>query len=270
MVLVLLGVTPLGSNNHLYPNMNNMFLVFGYTFYMLWVLFQNTWMYREMSAGRFIFSLYPAKAMLGMFLAVMCLQCLLFGAVFTFRDGMSGQKRDTKIENNAILKGMVTNQELAVSIEELTAYMEQEQLTEKGLILYGQIPATSYFLDMPSAISTTWPDLRSYGYDIMVADMEALERSMAESAQEAGVQNAGLQDAGSQDESMQAARPVIILGAGLDAFLRSDEQGMADAELTEPEKAAYMTDRKLLLITEFMEKYDYKRDFGNAKFAVYR
>lgn len=270
MVLVLLGVTPLGSNNHLYPNMNNMFLVFGYTFYMLWVLFQNTWMYREMSAGSFIFSLYPARAMLGMFLAVMCLQCLLFGAVFTFRDGMSGQKRDTKIENNAILKGMVTNQELAVSIEELTAYMEQEQLTERGLILYGQIPATSYFLDMPSAISTTWPDLRSYGYDIMVADMEALERGMVESTQEAGVQNAGSQDAGSQDESMQAPRPVIILGAGLDAFLRSDEQGMADAELTESEKAAYLTDRKLLLITEFIEKYDYKRDFGNAKFAVYR
>ena len=93
---------------------------------------------------------------------------------------------------------------------------------------------------------------------------------MAESAQEAGVQNTGSQDAGSQDESMQTGRPVIILGAGLDAFLRSDEQGMTDAELTEPEKAAYMTDRKLLLITEFMEKYDYKRDFGNAKFAVYR
>ena len=99
----------------------------------------------------------------------------MFGAVFTFRDGMSGQKRDTKIENNAILKGMVTNNELAVAVEELTAYVEEEGFADRELILYGQIPATSYILDMPSAISTTWADLRSYSYGTMVNDMKTLE-----------------------------------------------------------------------------------------------
>ena len=65
-------------------------------------------------------------------------------------------------------------------------------------------------------------------------------------------------------------RPVIILGAGLDGFLRGDEQAMEAAELTEHERAAYETDQKLKLITDFMDTYDYRRDFGNAKFAVYR
>ena len=264
IVLILLGVTPLGSNNHLYPNMNNMFLVFGYTFTMLWVLVQNTWMYREMAAGNMIFSLYPVKAMVTAFLLVMCLQCLLFGAVFTFRDGMSGQKRNTKIENNDILKGMVTNQELAVSVEELTAYMEQAQLTDQELILYGQIPAVSYFLDMPAAISTTWPDLRSYGYETMVADMKAVEESMQGPMKESVQESAQSYGASGQE------RPVIILGAGLDGFLRGDEHAMEAAELTEHERAAYETDQKLKLITDFMDTYDYRRDFGNAKFAVYR
>ena len=47
-------------------------------------------------------SLFPVRSMLAVFLGVTSIQCLLFGAVFTFRDGMSGQKRDTRIEINVI------------------------------------------------------------------------------------------------------------------------------------------------------------------------
>lgn len=229
MVLIFIGVTPLGSNNHLYPNMNNMFPVFGYTFYMLWEGAKLFAKEKQVEIRGRSISLFPIKAMLCAFLGVMCLQCILFGVVFTFRDGMSGQKRDTKIEKNAILKGMVTNSELAHSIEELTLYVEEKGYQDRELILYGHIPATSYFLDMPAAISTTWPDLRSYGYEVMVEDFATLEKEMQETKRQ---------------------KPLVILSGELDEKSLPEEQ-------------------KGMLIQEFLEQYEYKRDFSNARFIVY-
>lgn len=245
MALILLAVTPLGSNNHLYPNMNNMFLIFPFGLWMLWRALQ-----KMRGAGERILvqkgvSLFPIEAALFAFLLAMSVQCFLFGAVFTFRDGMSGQKRDTKIEKNDILKGMVTNRELAEAIEELTTFVEQEGLSDQSLLLYGQIPAVSYILDMPPAISTSWPDLRSYGYDLMEAEMERLRTMPKEE------------------------RPLIVLGAGLDGFLREDTQAMEQAGLTQKERGDYETDQKLTLITSYMEEAGYQRIFGNARFAVY-
>ena len=44
---------------------------------------------------------------------------------------------------------------------DLTAYAVKEGLAGEKAILYGEIPGISYFLDMPAAISTSWPDLVS-------------------------------------------------------------------------------------------------------------
>lgn len=245
MVLILIAVTPLGSNNHLYPNMNNMFLVFPFG---LWMAFR--FLRRLLQKGTMTekgISLFPVGAMLSAFLLAMSFQCFLFGAVFTFRDGMNGEKRDTKIEKNVILKGMVTNQELASAVEGLTDYVNQEDLSGRSLILYGHIPATAYILDMPPAISTTWPDLRSYNYDIMVSDMERLKKVREEKE-----------------------RPLIILSAGVDGFLRGDTQAMEAAKLTQAEAEGYKSDKKLVLITSYMKEMGYERTFGNARFAVYQ
>ncbi len=279
MVLILIAVTPLGSNNHLYPNMNNMFLVFPFTLSVFqrflgslgragYVEFSGRKgigqdrrknsqdrMEMEQDKKKWKISLCPVSVMLSVFLLVTAVQCFLFGAVFTFRDGMSGQKRDTKIEKNVILKGMVTNRELAEAIEELTVYMDMEELTDRKLILYGQIPAVSYMLDMRPAISTSWPDLRSYSYEVMVADMENLREGRMP---------------GGRPENEISDEPVIILGAGLDGFLRKDEEAMDAAELTEKERKDYETDKKLKLILDFMEAEGYERSFGNARFAVYK
>lgn len=229
MVLILIGVTPLGSNNHLYPNMNNMFLVFPFALAICISFIKNMLQYDgwvfERKEKEYVISVFPVRTMLSIFLIVMAFQCLMFGAVFTFRDGMSGQKRDTKIENNAILKGMVTNNELAVAVEELTAYVEEEGFADRELILYGQIPATSYILDMPSAISTTWADLRSYSYGTMVNDMKTLEGEILLKGRE---------------------MPLVILG---------EEPAESDA--------------KWKLITDFMNQYEYKQAFENTRFTVY-
>jgi len=242
MALILIMITPLGSNNHLYPNMNNMFLVFPFGLSLFWRFLKN--LYKTGGAivgrGRAAVSFFPIRAMLAAFLGVMSLQCLLFGAVFTFRDGMSGQKRDTKIEKNAILKGMVTNAPLAEAVEGLTEYIEAEALSDKSVILYGQIPGISYMLDMPPAISTAWPDLASYHYEVMAEDMERLREREAEEG-----------------------RPLIILGAGMEKWIRGEE-------LTEAELAYYGINEKWFMIYDYMMEKGYEKTFENGMFVVYQ
>ena len=251
MTLVILAVTPLGSNNHLYPNINNMFLVFPFTFSGIHQLFRGRYFNGDPVAGRFSgatwklkkreFATFPAAAMLLLFVAALSVQSLGFGAVFTFRDGMSGQKRDTKIENNDILKGMVTNRELADQITGLSDYAQQQALSGHKVILYGQIPAVSYFLQMEPAISTSWPDLRSYDISVMQADLQQLTET-----------------------------PVIILSAKTDAFLTDDAQGEQVLGVTQQELAAYRADPKLKLLSDYMAQNHYQETYTNTAFAVYQ
>ena len=234
MTLILIAITPLGSNNHLYPNINNMFLVLPFGLSVL----LRFW--KGLRGKGEKMSLFPVRAMLAVFLGVMSIQCLLFGAVFTFRDGMSGQKRDTRIEKNAILKGMTTNAPLAEAIEGLTEYVETEKLSDRSVILYGQIPAVSYILDMPPAISTSWPDLASYHYEVLEEDMEKLRNG------EAG-----------------GERPLVILGAG-------PQQWIQGAEMTETEIAYHKLDDKWELIYTYMVEQGYEMTYGNGMFSVYQ
>ena len=240
MVLILIGVTPLGSNNHLYPNINNMFLVFPFSILFFLRFLRHAGERRELLIGKREnrISLFPMRAMLTAFLAATAMQCLLFGAVFTFKDGVYGEKRDTKIENNIVLRGMVTNALLAESIEGLTAYVETEGLSDRNVILYGWIPAVSYLLDMPPAISTSWPDLDSYNYAVMAEDMAKLR-------------------AGGQ-------KPLIILGtAGPERWIRG-------AAMSEEEILYYRLNEKWEMLYAYMVEQGYEKVYGNDIFTVYR
>lgn len=243
MVLILIGVTPLGSNNHLYPNMNNMFLVFPFGILFFLRFLRHIWKESALLIGkaRQRISLFPVKAVFAAFLTVTIIQSLLFGAVFTFRDGMSGQKRDTKIEKNAILKGMVTNAALAEAIEGLTGFVEKEGLSDRSVILYGRIPAVSYILDMPPAISTSWPDLRSYNYAVMEEDLRKL-----------------------QEHPQESGRPLVILAAaGPERWIRGEE-------MSEEDIAYYMLNEKWEMLYNYMVDQGYERVYGNEEFVVYK
>lgn len=243
MVLILIAVTPLGSNNHLYPNMNNMFIVFPAGFLFFGRLWKKAWEYDALPGGREgrKVSLFPARSMLAAFLAAVTFQSLLFGMVFTFRDGMNGEKRDTEIEKNAVLKGIVTNAPLAEAIEGLTEYVESERLSDKSVILYGQIPAVSYFLDMPPAISTSWPDLASYNYAVLEEDMEKLRQ-----------------------DSSESGRPLIVLGR------KGPEQWIRGEEISEEDRKRYMLNEKWEMIYDYMVEEGYEKGYENEMFVVYR
>lgn len=216
MVIVIIAITPLGSNNALYPVYNNLFIVAPF-------IFAEGMKYIGSNKAE---SMWPAK--LG--LAVMCfflmLQSLLFGWTFTFRDAGFTTGINTTITQNRVLKGMRTTSERARQIEELSAYVYENDLCGREVLLYGEIPFVVYALEMPSALSSSWADLDTVlNRGEMQAEMEALE-----------------------------SEPVIIIAADRYEDLLNNPD-------TDNEKA--------LLISEYLQTYDYKETFRNDKFVVY-
>ena len=166
MVIVIIAITPLGSNNALYPVYNNLFLVAPFVF--------AEGMKRIGKNKSEL--LWPAKIALSVMCTILMLQSLLFGWTFTFRDEGFTTGIDTTITENRVLKGMRTTSERARQIEELTAYVYENDLCGKEVLLYGEIPFAVYALEMPGALSSSWADLDTVlNRDGMLAEMEALE-----------------------------------------------------------------------------------------------
>lgn len=252
LVLLTIGITPIGSNNNLFPIMNNLFFVAPVSLYALYHIVKK--------AERCTYA-FPVQAVLTAAVLALFIQSIGFGVTFSFRGAREGEKRDTKIEKNGILKGMVTNLEKAEAIEGLTLYWEEQfgEVTSSSgadsgqeLLLFGHIPGVSYFLNTPTAISTSWPDLASYAYQTFEQEMDALREDIISGKRE---------------------KPVLIVSYGVAAVTENDANAMewyaeymeSGEETLEVMKAS----PKLLYLKEFMEQCGYVRTYGNQRFVVY-
>lgn len=166
MVIVIIAITPLGSNNALYPVYNNLFLIAPFTFAM-------GMKYIGIKKNEL---LWPTKLTLVVMTFMLMLQSLLFGWTFTFRDEGFTVGIDTVIRENRVLRGMYTSEERAEVIDELSVYVYDADLTGKKVILYGEIPFASYALQMPGALSSSWADLNTVlSTDAMKKELDALK-----------------------------------------------------------------------------------------------
>ena len=172
MVLVITVVTPLGSNNYTFQNLNNLFLTAPFALYTYVKIFR-----RKPGTGMISAITFPWKAMLVMLGAMILIQSMGFHSQFVFRDGMNGEKRDYQFEEPKALAGMYTTQTNGKSLRELIQYIENKEINQSEVVLYGDCPGLSFILDMPFAIGTSWPDLGSYHYETFVQDLEELEEA---------------------------------------------------------------------------------------------
>lgn len=232
MIFLVVFLTPIGSNNGLYPGINNLFLAIPYLLYCFYRLCRK-------ADGQGRLSLLPLKAVWGGFLALFLFQSMGFGLGFVFVEAHGAKNIDTKAENNDILKGIYMSAERAEWLDGISAYVKEEELTGKEVILYGSIPALSFYLEMPSAFNP-WSDLLSYGQSVMEQALEETEREAA---------------AGEE-------LPIIILER---TFAYNRQDGVA-APGTDGEKAA----TKQELLWRFMEKWEYEETYSNNKFVLYR
>lgn len=233
IILLLVFLTSLGSNNGLYPSMNNLFLAAPFT---LWVCYQ--WF---MSTGQKKVHI-PWKVMLAVLGVMVLVQSIGFHAQFVFLDGVWGEERDTLADGIPKADGIYTNLENAQLLKDLTEYAGEQKFAGREVILYGEIPGLSYFLDMPTAISTSWPDLDSYRMVQFTEDMAEVEQNIEEN------------------------RPVVIVSSAIAAYKSEDAEAYEWFGVSEKD---YDKDEKLALLLEFLDEYGYEETFCNMRYAVY-
>lgn len=233
-VLLQIFLTPLGSNNDLYPIINNLFVAAPF---LLWVLCDAV---KERAVYSFVWQ--APVLLLALFVLV---QSIGSHAAFVFQDGIYGERRDTRVTMPKKATGVYTNAENAALMEELSLFIEEEGLTGRALLTYGELPGLSYLLDMPPALSTGWPDLDSYRMAEYERDLAALR-----AAGEAG-----------------GELPVIIVSSAVAAYLSDDGEAIGWFGVDTEKMAA---DEKLRILVEWIEEYGYTERFGNARYVVYQ
>lgn len=219
MIILVSLITPIGSNNRLLTSINNLFLALPY---VLW----NIYRFCRKADIR----LFAAKVMAVMFLALFLVQSAGFGMKFVFAESGRDIAMDAKAENSDVLKGICMSREKAEWMEEIAAYISGRQLIGREVILYGDIPALSFYLEMPSAFMA-WIDLESYGVDSLETEVDNIRAEISEGKE----------------------LPVVILDN--DLIVNIDTNSVKDI--------------KLALILNYMEVYGYKETFSNQKFILY-
>lgn len=228
--LIMILITPLGSNNYVWPALNNLFFVAPVTFWMVYRFARWGREYLD-STGKVPF--FPVKAMVSAMVLAFFVQSIGLGCFYVFLDGEDGQKRTGIITENPVLKGMYTTDLNGETLSDLSAFMteNEEQYIGKKLILYGNIPGLSYYLDRAPAIFTSWPDLDTNSYERLKTDLDELNGRMAEKG---------------------AERPLVIV-----------------SPYCEEDHLSGGKDEKLSAIRNFMDENDYRQVFENEAYVVY-
>lgn len=253
MVLLVVLLTSIGSNNKVFPSLNNLFVAAPYT---LWqsALFVGNVKEKEFRIGKaksgkqfsIVLSPMAAKCVLTAFLALFLFVVTCFGAKFVFAEGTGAKDVSVTVENNEILKGIQMSPERAEWMSSISAYVAKNNLQGREVILYGEIPAMSYYLQMPSAFNP-WSDLESYSVSRMETDLAELKAEIDEKG---------------------AERPVIIAEKAYENFLPNDIGSVDFSNAVDYNKAMQSTE-KWIMIVDFMAEYGYEKTFTNDKFVIW-
>ncbi len=241
LILLCIAITPLGSNNALFPVYNNLFLICPIILMAIW---KDLIRYKNSKTA------LPGIAMIFGIILVLFIQSVCFGSTFAFRGHKYTSERNDFVEFNEVLYGCTTNNERVEAIEELTSYWNDNKT--KKVLLLGNIPGVSYFLNAPTAIPTSWPDLGSYSYDTYKRDMKELEARIAEKGEEL---------------------PAIILSFGANAVITNDREAQEWFNENKEDGEGYLdvmlSDPKYSDMRDFIKKYGYEMQLCNEKFVVY-
>ena len=174
LIFLIVWITSLGSNNKLYPSMNNLFLALPY---MYWQFYRFCKYVGSFRWKRITISAMPVKCLLGGFFLLFFVQVGLFGRNFAFAEGTGIQDIDAQVTNNETLKGVWMSEERAGWMQGISEYVNERGLAGRDVLIYGQIPALSYYLQMPAAFNP-WPDLDSYQSGQLEQDMLKMQERM--------------------------------------------------------------------------------------------
>ncbi len=158
--LVVIFVTPLGTNNSLYSVINNLFLVYPVAVHVLFKI------------GEFKRFNVLRTGLATIFL-IYIVHMFLFGTMFTFREKQPRQ--DTYVYNNPVMAGMKTSREYAKLYTDISDLWGEKDLEGARVLSFGDVPGFAYYMRSKPAISSTWPSLDSYSNEKFEKEMERLK-----------------------------------------------------------------------------------------------
>ena len=174
---------------------------------------------------------YICKSMFSFVCVCVSVQSILFGIYFIFRDAPAegNQHVEAHINGSVSTKGLHTTVDKNDELNRLGGYLTENDLLDKEVILYGEIPAIAYIYDLQPAIYTTWAELA-------FNTLEKLEKDLT-------------------SEELYQKKPLVIVTA---------EVAKRFENASELEQ-----DKKLNMIFQYMEKFDYKNTYSGTQFYVY-
>ena len=169
-ILMIILITPLGSNNYTHPILNNLFVIAPV---FLW-LFRR--LMQRLGEGHYNF---PWQAMITMVITVVLVQGAIFHYCFAFGDGTDGQKRNSRCSIPKV-SAMVTTEGNAQSLDELYQGLSDNGLLNGKALFFGGVPGLSYIFDLEPAIDTVWPDLDSYSVEKFKDQLKGISEQNSE------------------------------------------------------------------------------------------
>lgn len=228
LILLTLLFAGLGSNNYIYSNINNLFFVLPCFFWMVLCFL------REKEHSLY----FPFQAMSIALILLLTVQALPFGRSFVYEEASGASDASCLITDIPVLSGMHTEQARAAQLLSLYQYLQENGMTDRECVLYGNIPGLAYYMELQPAINI-WSDLRSYSYAVMKEDLDRLTREC------------------SSGEEL----PLVILEAQWAGYLEDPADA---ADYWDPTAV-----EKLGLIGNFMEDFSYQKVYDNGTFIVF-
>lgn len=184
MNMLVILLTPLGSNNHLFSAINILYIAAPVSLHMICRFVR--WLPKFILAKKLVIPCRPVKIMIIFVLFMLVGRSMVVSGDYVFAEATGGNGHTTTIENNDVLKWVKTDKDKALSLEELSGFVLEQKLRGKDVLLYGDIPALSFYLEMPYVISP-WPDIASYNLTVMADAMEALQEDIEKQTRECPV-----------------------------------------------------------------------------------
>ena len=167
LYLIILWTVPLGSNNQIYLDISNSFLLLPIICYLTNGLVEKV---RENeNAGRILRSFWG-----GIFpvVGLVIIQTLLFGGYFVFGD----RDINSEFETKNILYGMQTLDEKKNALESLIEFIENTNVKSESVLQYCDSPGLIYVLQAKRGIERSWPELETYPLQSFEDELAKVER----------------------------------------------------------------------------------------------
>lgn len=255
-VILMVLLTSIGSNNGMYPSMNNLFLVAPYVLGKLWQF--TGWCGQRVSQKPkelSDFRLNPSASVQMLWACVLlCMvQFGMFGAIFSFCESTGQQEKGCFVSENPVLRGISMGAQRANWLEGISSYAMGHDYGNREVILHGDIPALAFYLQMRPWFHS-WNDLDSFQYATM---KETIDRRRGQLCTD-------LSKADRFWWGDLTAWPVVIADKAYAAY----DAGEASEAGSDPR------DLKWELIQDFMDWCDsdhaaYRMVYQNEKFVVW-